>query len=235
MGQNAACPVLVWIDLATGKLKARSPLWTLRSKQPMLGPLVSDGKRLWCFAEVADGNGALQPQRNIVEAMAAGPAIPPTVTADLWTAGVDPGLRGAAALSLPGWTLLSGEVDDKTGIRAEWNGGQNVLATRMADRPLRLARWVNVPPGTKLALEFGYNPSSAPQLEVRAAGKKLWEFVPKPESTADQWKSFEVDLSALAGRPVLLAIVQTRPTTGGSPSYAVWKRAELRGAGVEAD
>ena len=227
LGAGAACPVLVWIDLASGCVKAKSPLWDLRSKRPMVGPLVSEGNRRWCFCEVLDNNGALQPQRNIVELLAAGPPLPPATTADLWTWPVDPGLRGGATLILPGWTILSAEADDRTGIQADWNGRQNVLVIAARERPARIARWLTAAPGAKLSIEVGYDTSAAPKLEVRAEGKVLSEFTPKPQSPSRQWKSFDVDLSPCAGRPVLLSVIQTPPN--GGTCYGVWKRLELRG------
>jgi hypothetical protein len=193
----------------------------------MLGPLVSAGNRLWCFSEVLDNNGALQPQRNIVELLAAGRPLPPATTADLWTWAVDPGLQGGAALTLPGWTILSAETDDRTGTQADWNGVRNVLVIAARERPARIARWITAMPGARLSIEVGYDTGSAPKLEVRAEGKVLYEFTPKPYSPPRQWKSFDVDLTPCAGRPVLLSVIQT-PLRGGT-CYSAWKRLELRG------
>ena len=63
-GQSS--PALVWLDPATGETKSRQVLSGLRSKQPLLGPIVLAGNRFWCFTEVLGGRGEVQPHREIV-------------------------------------------------------------------------------------------------------------------------------------------------------------------------
>lgn len=75
-GDGASYPTLLWIDVATGKSRGRSPLRSLRGKEPMLGPIVEFDKRLWCFTGETDSQGMLLPQRNVLE-LVPGPAALP--------------------------------------------------------------------------------------------------------------------------------------------------------------
>ena len=70
-------PSILWIDLATGRVKAQSPLANLHSRQSALGPMLALDNRLWCFAGVGDGQQTQQPQRDILELIPGGPAQPP--------------------------------------------------------------------------------------------------------------------------------------------------------------
>jgi outer membrane protein assembly factor BamB len=70
-------PLILWIDLATGRVKAQSPLANLHSRQSALGPMLAMDNRLWCFAGVGDGQQTQQPQRDLMELIPGGPAQPP--------------------------------------------------------------------------------------------------------------------------------------------------------------
>lgn len=65
---------LLWIDLETGQIKGESPLPTLKSKRPGLGPMFATEGRLWCFSDVLDGNGLLLPARSLFDLSPSGPA-----------------------------------------------------------------------------------------------------------------------------------------------------------------
>jgi outer membrane protein assembly factor BamB len=56
-------PVLVWINAETGRETARLPLESLADRQPMLGPLVVAGERLWTLF----GRGVREPRREVFE------------------------------------------------------------------------------------------------------------------------------------------------------------------------
>lgn len=71
------CPSILWIDLATGRVKAQSLLADLHSRQPALGPMLAMQNRLWCFAGVGDGQQTQQPQRDVMELIPGGPSQPP--------------------------------------------------------------------------------------------------------------------------------------------------------------
>jgi len=251
LGGKQQCPMLVWLDVATGRATGRCPLVGLAAEQPLLGPLVAHGSRLWCFAAVRDEKGALQPQRDILELVAQGPALPgddPSPAA--WTAGVDEAMRSAAAVVLPGWSVLSAEHDEQTGWRAEIAGKPGVLVTKAGKTPTRLVRRVHVPAGPKplsekgsdplnrggltpfgigpkprLVLEIGHDPQSTSKLEIRADGLTLLQLTPRPTAAAGDWQPLEVDLSAHAGRDVWLSVVQEQ--AGDTPAIMYWKRLEV--------
>ncbi|MGA2034099.1 MAG: PQQ-binding-like beta-propeller repeat protein, partial [Thermoguttaceae bacterium] len=147
LSTGSECPVLVWLDSKTGATRARTPLWNLRGKQAMLGPLVVHGKDLWALATSADERGLLQPQMDIVALRPAGAAAAELPEGDFWVGDVGEGLQAAARLTLPGWTVLAAPNDEGNGVRAQWNGAENVLATRAAALPARLARRLAVPVG----------------------------------------------------------------------------------------
>jgi outer membrane protein assembly factor BamB len=71
-------PVLVWLNSATGREVARLPIEPLTDKQPMLGPLVVNGDRLWTLF----GRGLKEPRRELFELTpTTEPAQPPRATA----------------------------------------------------------------------------------------------------------------------------------------------------------
>jgi outer membrane protein assembly factor BamB len=216
-------PTLVWLDAATGQVKARSVLWKQRGRQTALGPLVGQGKDLWMFAQVSEAPAPLPPQRDILKLTPGAPAAVARREPPVWTADVAPPLRAAVGMVLPGWALLSAMPDDTNGIRPLWNGAANVLATRTNLASTRLARWVTVPSDGKprLVVEVGQPAASPMTLEIHAAGKKL-AAVPL-DAKADAWKTVEVDLSPLAGQTVLVTVVPN----AASPGWAYWKRLDL--------
>jgi hypothetical protein len=65
--EGGECPLLTWIDLATGKVKEEIPLTTLRSQRVTLGPMVMLKKRLWSFAEATGTPGEGNATRDLVE------------------------------------------------------------------------------------------------------------------------------------------------------------------------
>ena len=228
IGSDRWYPELVWLDLDSGRPKGRSPMRGLAGKQPAVGPLVACDGRLWCFTGVLGTDGALQPQRDIIELTAAGPPYPGDSDAPApWTSNVDRTIRAAAYLGLPGWSLLSGLHDEKTGLQSELAGKQDVLVTKAAEVPMRLARRVSVPQGgrPRLVLEIGHDPQTRSKLEIRAAGLMLRQLTPQPTATADQWQQLEVDLSDHAGRDAWITIVQQQ--AGDTPAYMYWKRLEF--------
>jgi hypothetical protein len=67
-------PVLVWINAENGHETARLPLESLADKQPMLGPIVIAGERLWTLF----GRGVREPRREVFELTpTSDPAQPP--------------------------------------------------------------------------------------------------------------------------------------------------------------
>ncbi len=255
-GGGLSYPTLVWLDVQTGRIRGRSPLWSLLGQQPAVGPLLAPvsgqyGDRLWCFTGVFDAQGKLQPQRNVLELTAVGPAVAgDPLGAVPWRPNVDASLLWAVERVLPGWMILSGEHDQKTGWHGELAGRHDVLVTKAAETPVRLVRRVKLPDGgnCRLVLEIGLweatpsaidvttgfrSPTESPPtisaagstLEIRVAGLTLLQTVSRPTATAHQWQRLEVDLSAHAGREVSIAIVQRQ--AAAAPAYMYWKSLEV--------
>lgn len=242
-GGDRSYPELVWIDVETGQVTGRAPLPSLAHKRPTLGPLVADDDRLWCFTGVFDEKGVLQGERTIVELKAAGPAHPADEeTPAPWAPGVDRALLTAAESVLPGWTILAGSHDEKTGLQSLSADERNILVTKADKTPLRLARRVKVSAkgNARLLLEVGHEAETASTVRIRAGGLPLGQFsleAPVAEAPvaaeptaeepadADPWQRHEIDLSAYAGREVWITIVQQQ--AGNSPAYVYWKRLEI--------
>jgi outer membrane protein assembly factor BamB len=67
-------PVVVWINAETGREKSRLPLESLADKEPLLGPFVVAGDRLWTLF----GRGLREPRREVYELIPTNdPAQPP--------------------------------------------------------------------------------------------------------------------------------------------------------------
>jgi len=228
VGTDQWCPVLVWLDPATGRPSRRWPLRGLISKRPAVGPLVAHGNRVWCFEGILDEKGVLRAQRNIVELLANGPALPcDCQTPVAWASKADNIMRSATEITLPGWSLLSGAHDQKTGLQPQLAGRPSVLVTKAADTPTRLARRVSVPHGgrPRLLMDIGHDPETKSTLEIRAEGLTLLQLAPKPTTTSEPWQQVEVDLSAYGGRDVWMTVVQRQ--AGQTPAYLYWKRLEV--------
>jgi len=232
-GAELSYPVLIRLDLETGRVRQRSPLWDLLGEESTVGPLLVHDHRLWSLAGVVDDQGALRPQQQIIELIAASRAdADDPVEAAAWRSSVDPSLRCAAEKVLPGWTLLSGERDQKTGLRSELTGAPDVMVTRAASTPVRLMRRVRLSGGgtPRLMLEIGHDPASRSKLEIRAGGLPLLQTAPEPTPSnptiaTDQWQRLQINLSAYAGRDAWITIVQEQ--AGDAPAYMYWKRAEV--------
>ncbi len=233
--------VLEWVDVQSGRTAGRCELRGLQGKQPPLGCLAAHDGRLWCFAAVFDPQGTLQPKRRLVEVVAAEgpPASPqnvglghqvPMVVGGLtyWTAQVDPGWPLALEKSLPGWTLLSGSYDGRSGLLSPTPGMPEVLVTRAAENPANLVRQVSLPAGhPQLVIEMGHASDGTSRLEARVNGVLYRQWSSQAMKNDKDWQKIQVDLSAVAGRTVWILITQER--TGGGAAYTYWKSVELQG------
>jgi len=229
--KKASCPALVWCDARTGRPTARWPLEALAGKHPLLGPLVACRGRVWAFAGQASTSRSKAPvPREIVELVAAGEALPGGDALAPWpddTGDDDARLRAAVATWLPGWTLLSGEEDTRTGLVSPRPTLPGVLVTKAAETPTRLVRRVRVPAGAhpQLLLELGHSRVGVSRVDVRVDGLTRLQAAVEPGSAEQPWRRWQVDLSAYAGRTVCIAVVQH--STTGSAAYAWWKRLEV--------
>jgi len=219
-------PCLVWLDTDTGAPLGRSPLANLADKTPYLGPLVSDGTRLWAFS----GRGR-EPKREILELVRRDSPSPRTAPPPLvaeWSSHLDSQLADAARSVLTGWTLVTCEYDKKTRLIDEWHGERNVLVTlSSARKPVRLARELALPAGTpaRLRMKVGLEGDSRFRIDVRVGGDSLLSQTIEPGKTENGWKELEVDLSRYAGGRHWLTVVQR--DLGKQPGYAYWKGLEV--------
>lgn len=221
-------PALVWLDPATGYDTGSWTLEKLADKQPMLGPLVAHGDRLWTFA----GRGNRDATRDIIElvptATAPYPGQPVPTPLDDWT-GLDPNpkLRWAASIVLPGWSSLGGAADPKIGLRPDFQGQQEVCVTSASrERPVAFVRQVSLPAGSraKLAVQVGHEPSEKWKLDIRVNGQSLQTLVLEPQSTVNGWKDLQVDLSPFAGQTIWIVVEQQAE---GNPAMGYWKRLDV--------
>jgi outer membrane protein assembly factor BamB len=222
-----SCPILEWLDLEDGQTAGCCMLRGLQVKQSSLGPLVAHNGRLWCFAGVFDAQGTFQPKRKFVELVASeGPLLEPA-TANLWATQVDPVWPLALERSLPGWTLLSGSYDGRSGLLSPKAGMPEVLITRAAETPAHLSRQLALPAGhPQLAIEMGHAPDGASRLAVRVNGVLYRQWSSQPMKNDNDWQNIQIDLSAMAGRNAWILITQER--SGGGAAYAYWKSLEVR-------
>lgn len=135
-------------------------------------------------------------------------------------------IQTAADRVVPGWTVATCGEEMDPGLRAEWGGRTNVLATHPMDRQTGcvLARTVDVPAGGKVALEItvGHDPKGDFDLVVRADGREVLRKSVGPSTAAGLWMTECIDLSPWAGRSVRLDLVNQ--PSGWSHEAAYWAR-----------
>jgi hypothetical protein len=111
----------------------------------------------------------------------------------------------------PGWKIGDCGTDMDPGLREEWAGRKNVLATHPLDRNTGcvLSKAVQVPTGrrTTLNLVVGHDPQGDFELIVRADGKELLRKVVGPKTATAHWLTERIDLSPFAGKTVKVELV----------------------------
>jgi len=135
------------------------------------------------------------------------------------------GIKEAVAQVFPGWEIKDCGPDMNPGLRAEWQGRQQVVCVHPLDQQTgcTLTRVVSVPAGRKttLRLTVGHDPKGDFDLVVRADDKELLRQPVGPSTcTAGHWLELSVDLSAFAGRDVRLDLVNQ--PSGWSFEAAYW-------------
>jgi len=234
-GAQVPYATLEWLDGRTGRLLGRQPLWTPGPNHVLVGPLASDGRRLWSLIAAADERGQIAAYREVVELVSQGPLPVVSEPLDAWNPDIPPAIRAGAEIALPDWMLLSAREDKNTGLQAELGGRANVLVTRADTTPVRMVRHLRVPDEGKpqLVLDFGHDPHSQSRIEIRTAGLPIWQhFTPRPadrEATPDlqpKWTRQTIDLSNHAGKDVCITIVAN--AVGGGPAYTWWQRIDLK-------
>ncbi len=107
----------------------------------------------------------------------------------------------------PGWKVRDwGGPSVPKGLRAEWGGRKNVLATHPRSRevPCVLFREFDVPAGKRTSLEFTVSShiNGDWQLVVRIDGRE----VRKQDIKETRWQDFSIDLTSHAGRTVSIEL-----------------------------
>jgi hypothetical protein len=113
-------------------------------------------------------------------------------------------------------------------IVAEHAGREGVLRTTTPsrDRPCVLQGKIDVPAGkaSRLVLVVSGEEKGAWNLTVRGNGSQL-HAADVSDEQAPQWRTFTIDLTPLAGKPVDVELVQS--ADDGRPSAAYWAQIEL--------
>ena len=117
----------------------------------------------------------------------------------------------AVAKVAPGWTVVDCGTDMDPGLREQWQGRKNVLATHPLDKqtPCALVRTIQVPAGktTTLRVVVGHDPQGDFDLIIRADGRQLVRKPVDPKTTTAHWLTETVDLSEFAGRSVKVELL----------------------------
>jgi hypothetical protein len=219
-------PRIVWIDPATGTIRATTNLPDLEEADPRIGPLIVDQDRIWTFW----GRGQNDPTRDVVELLPSGSAetYAATPLPDEWTRNVDEKLTQASAKLFPAWRILHAEPGDRAGLLPESHGDKDVIGLRFRNTgPIVLGREISFPGRVRpqLRVRFGNEPPQIWKLEVRFQGETVWTQQLTAETHPQPWKNFEIDLTQLAGREGWLTVRAYLPQGGDAPAY--WKSLEL--------
>ena len=111
----------------------------------------------------------------------------------------------------PGWKLAKCGPDMAPGPRTEYRGKKNVFMTHPLDRHTGcvLSKKVDVPVGkkTSLKLAVAHDTRGDWTLVVKADGDQLLKKKIGPETATDGWVELEADLSGLAGKSMLLELI----------------------------
>ena len=111
----------------------------------------------------------------------------------------------------PGWKMTNCGTDMDPGLRAEFSGKKNVFMTHPLNREAgcTLSKKIDVPAGkrTSLNIVVAHDPRGDFVLAVKADGKTLLEKSIDPDNATDGWAEISVDLTPLAGKSVLVELV----------------------------
>ncbi len=123
----------------------------------------------------------------------------------------------------PAWKIANCGQDMSPGLRPDWDGKKNVLATHPLDRQTGcvLSRTVKLPAGKQSSIHVvvGHDPQGDCELIVRADGQELLRKPVSPATaTEGHWLTQTVDLSGFAGKKVKLELVN-------QPSGWAWEAA----------
>jgi hypothetical protein len=210
---------LVWVDLQTGRERARYPLGGPGHAKPRLGPLFVAGDRLWAFS--GRGNDLTRDFLELVPKAQGLSTTEPATPWDVWTPTVSAPLRAAAAQVLPGWTVLDSKPHARTGLMDEYQGKRSVLCAAAA---FVAGRHLDVPTTGKprLLLHLAGEAKGQCTIAVDIDGKRVWH----QEVTGEQWKDWEVDLSAFKGQRPWVLVRQL--AKDGETTCSYWGKIEVK-------
>jgi len=124
----------------------------------------------------------------------------------------------------PGWSVAQCGAEMNPGLRDEFGGKKNVLATHPLNRETGcvLSKKVEVPTGKKttLRLVVGHDPKGDFDLLVKADGKQLLKKSVGKDTAEKGWMDVKVDLSDFAGKTIALELVNQ--PSGWSWEAAYW-------------
>ncbi len=131
----------------------------------------------------------------------------------------------------PGWKIRDCGDEMEPGLRNEFRGRKNVLATHPRDRATGCAlyRSIAVPAGRKTSLHVvaTHDERGDWELVVKIDGKEaMRKPVNKATATSRGWLEADVDLSAFAGKSVEVELVNQ--PSGWSYEAAYWAEIKLR-------
>jgi hypothetical protein len=144
------------------------------------------------------------------------------------SAGMD--LAKAIEKFAPGWKVANCGSEMDPGLRAEWAGKKNVLATHPLDRDTGcvLSKTIAIPAGkrTTLRLVVGHDPQGDFDLIVKADGKELLKKPVSAQTATAHWLTETIDLSSFAGKSVKLELVNQ--PSGWSYEAAYWAEISVK-------
>jgi outer membrane protein assembly factor BamB len=214
---------LVWLDARDGHLLASTLLTDLRTESLMLGPLATDGSRLWMLVgaqrEVARSLLELSPD-GPAETMVEDPAL--SAWSDL------PSTLGDGRGLLPGWRLLATYANNTTGVQFnDLAQGPTVGTLSTVDRPVRWLRLAPLSDETPARLRVRLASAGLEKAKVTATvdGEPLAWLAPLPAKPTGSVTTLEADLSPWQGKTVRIELVHAPQSSGALA--AGWKAAEI--------
>ncbi|MCS7305596.1 MAG: ADP-ribosylglycohydrolase family protein [Thermoguttaceae bacterium] len=129
----------------------------------------------------------------------------------------------------PGWQIRNCGEEMDPGLHESWGGKKNVFVTHPLDRQTACTVWrkVSLPAGKKtlLRLTVGHHPQGDWLLVVKVDGRIILEKTIGPQTATQGWATIEVDLSAYAGKEVLVELLNQ--PTGWAWEAAYWAEIAL--------
>lgn len=123
-----------------------------------------------------------------------------------------------------------GGEEDFLPVVLEYIGRPNVLRTHPLSKtiPCVICAEIAIPSGkkTRLLLDVANNPGRDWNLQIKVNSGILHNSVIGPDTTGDDWKTVDVDLSEFAGRKVRLELVNGMANTWVY-EYGYWGRIEI--------